>query len=73
MLRLFASWHLLPEAYLFAWAKLYSGIMNNPAFLFGHIYPTGTWLYFPAAFVVKTSLTLLILLIASMFCAAALS
>ena len=67
MLRLFASWHLLPEAYLFAWAKLYSGIMNNPAFLFGHIYPTGTWLYFPAAFVVKTSLTLLILLIASMF------
>ena len=67
MLRLFAAWHLLPEGYLFGWAKLYSGIMNNPAFLFGHIYPTGTWLYFPAAFLIKSSLTLLFLLIASMF------
>jgi 4-amino-4-deoxy-L-arabinose transferase-like glycosyltransferase len=58
----FAAWHLFPEGYLFGFAKLLSNITGVPAFLFGHIYPQGTWMYFPAALLIKSSLTLLILL-----------
>ena len=60
-----AATHLLPEGYLYAWAKLFSNITATSGFLFGRIYPAGTWTYFPAAFVVKSTLSLLFLLILS--------
>lgn len=62
-----AHWHLLPEAYLFGWAKLPIDQLAHPAYLLGRIYPTGTWTYFPVALVIKSSLTLLLLLVALPF------
>ena len=62
-----AAWHLLPEAYLFAWTKLATSFTEGAGFLFGHIYPTGTWLYFPAALLIKSTLTLIVLLAAAPF------
>ncbi len=62
-----AAWHLLPEAYLFAWTKLSTPFTVGSAFLFGHIYPSGTWLYFPAVLLIKSSLPLLLLLLAAPF------
>ncbi len=62
-----ASWHLLPEGYLFAWTKLSTPFTRTPAFLFGRTYPTGTWLYFPAALLIKSTLTLIVLLAAAPF------
>jgi 4-amino-4-deoxy-L-arabinose transferase-like glycosyltransferase len=57
-----AATHLFPEGYLFGWAKLLSNVTGVPAFLFGHIYASGTWAYFPAALIIKSSLSLLLLL-----------
>ena len=39
---------------------------NRPMYLFGEVYPTARWFYFPAAFSIKTSVALLILLILSL-------
>jgi hypothetical protein len=66
LLRL-AAWRLLPEGYLFAWAKLSTPFTVGSAFLFGRIYPAGTWIYFPMALLIKSSLTLLVLLGAAPF------
>ncbi|WP_161571044.1 phospholipid carrier-dependent glycosyltransferase [Granulicella sibirica] len=62
-----AAWHLLPEAYLFGWTKLATSFTEGAGFLFGHIYPRGTWLYFPAALLIKSTLTLILLLVAATF------
>ena len=60
-----ASAHLLPEGYLYACAKLLSNITATSGFLFGHVYPAGVWTYFPAAFAIKSTLSLLLLLVLS--------
>ncbi len=62
-----AAWHLLPEGYLFAWTKLGTPFTVGSAFLFGRTYPAGTWLYFPAALLIKSTLTLVILVAAAPF------
>jgi hypothetical protein len=62
-----AAWHLLPEGYLFAWTKLSTPFTVVSAFLFGHIYPAGTWLYFPMTLLIKSSLTLLLFFAAAPF------
>ena len=62
-----AAWHLLPEGYLFAWTKLGTSLTAAPGFLFGHTYPRGTWLFFPVALLIKSSLTLIVLLAAAPF------
>ena len=56
-----AQWHLLPEAYLYGWTKLPAGVTRVPGFLFGTLYDRGSWIYFPAALLIKSSLTLLLL------------
>ncbi len=56
-----AQWHLLPEAYLYGWTKLPAGVTHVPGFLFGRLYDQGSWRYFPAALLIKSSLTLLFL------------
>ena len=58
-----AKWHVLPEAYLYGWTKLPIDQLRHPMFLFGRVYPTGRWIYFPAALAIKTSLALLVLLL----------
>ena len=35
---------------------------RRPTYMFVHFYPTGQWFYFPLAFMVKTSISLLVLL-----------
>lgn len=58
-----AQWHLFPEAYLFGWTKLPIDQEGHPAFLLGRIFPTGTWMYFPVALAIKSSLALLFFLL----------
>ena len=62
-----AAWHLLPEGYLYAWVKLGTPFTSGAAFLFGKIYPAGTWFYFPMALLIKSTLTLILLLAAAPF------
>ena len=55
--------HLLPESYLFGLTDVTILARDGrPMYLFGRDYPTGKWFYFPAAFVVKTTIGFLVLL-----------
>ena len=58
-----ARHHLFPEAYLFGWVDILSISGNRPTFLFGHVNGAGVWYFFPGVFFIKTSLTLMILLL----------
>jgi 4-amino-4-deoxy-L-arabinose transferase-like glycosyltransferase len=58
-----ARHHLLPEAYLYGWADILLIPGRGATFLFGRLYSSGRWFFFPAVFLIKTSLTLLILLL----------
>jgi hypothetical protein len=51
---------ILPESYIYGLADTLAS--GRPNFIFDRFYPTGTWFYFPLAFVVKTSVALLVLL-----------
>jgi len=56
--------HLLPESYLYGLTDV--AILSHdgrPAFLLGKLYPQGRWFYFPVAFVIKSTLGFLLLLI----------
>jgi hypothetical protein len=50
-----AQWHLLPEAYLYGWTKLPAGVTHVSGFLFGRLYPRGSWMYFPAALLIRAA------------------
>jgi 4-amino-4-deoxy-L-arabinose transferase-like glycosyltransferase len=55
--------HLLPEAYLYGLTDVVTlANKGRPMYLFGQIYPVGRWFYFPAAFLIKSTLGLLLLL-----------
>jgi 4-amino-4-deoxy-L-arabinose transferase-like glycosyltransferase len=58
-----AAHHLLPEAYLYGWVDILLIPGTRTTFLFGHVFPTGQWFFFPGIFLIKTTLTLLILLL----------
>jgi 4-amino-4-deoxy-L-arabinose transferase-like glycosyltransferase len=53
--------HLLPESYVLGLADIIASGSRN-AYIFDHNYPTGRWFYFPLAFIVKSSVALLLLL-----------
>jgi tetratricopeptide (TPR) repeat protein len=57
-----AHWHLFPESYIYGLADV--RIMGDfyTSYIFGKVYPHGVWFYFPAAFVIKSTLAFLILL-----------
>ena len=58
------SWHVLPQSYLYGLADvLIVSAGPRPAFLLGKLYPHGRWFYFPAAFVIKSTLGFLGLLL----------
>ncbi len=61
-----AHWKLLPESYIYGLTDV--RIMSDfyQSYLFGTVYPHGVWSYFPATFVIKSTLTLLILLVIAM-------
>ncbi len=58
-----ARHHLLPEAYLYGWVDILLIPGSRPTFLFGRVFGSGQWFFFPAVFLIKTTLTLLILLL----------
>jgi tetratricopeptide (TPR) repeat protein len=62
LLETVARYHLLPESYIYGLADV--RIMSDyyTSYLFGKIYPHGIWFYFPAAFAIKSTLPLLLLL-----------
>lgn len=55
--------HLLPEAYLYGFAHTLKFSQQRPAFLNGRYSQTGWWYYFPLAFLMKTPLPTLGLLL----------
>jgi 4-amino-4-deoxy-L-arabinose transferase-like glycosyltransferase len=64
-----AQWHLLPESYLYGVANIYAqGAL--PTVLFGKYYSEAQWFYFPAIFLVKSTLAFLVLCLLAPFCAA---
>jgi 4-amino-4-deoxy-L-arabinose transferase-like glycosyltransferase len=57
-----AHWKVLPESWLYGLADVRSVANTWPSYMFGKIYAHGVWFYFPVAFVIKATLTTLILL-----------
>ena len=55
--------HLLPESYLFGFTDVTILARDGrPMYLFGKVYPTGKWFYFPSAFLIKMTIGFLFLL-----------
>lgn len=61
-LALLARTRILPEAYIYGLANTKITENADTSYFFGRIYPHGTWLYFPAAFLIKSTLPFLLLL-----------
>ena len=62
-LALLARFHLLPEAYLWGLANTKITEMEYTSYFFGRVYRHGPWQYFPVAFLIKSTLPLLLLLL----------
>jgi hypothetical protein len=58
-----AHWKVLPESWLYGLADVRSVANTWPSYIFGKIYGHGVWFYFPLAFVIKATLTTLVLLL----------
>lgn len=71
LLHTVARFHLLPESYVYGLADV--RIMSDfyTSFLLGKVYPHGVWFYFPVAFVIKSSLSFLLLLLITIWTIAA--
>jgi dolichyl-phosphate-mannose--protein O-mannosyl transferase len=54
-----ARHHLLPESYLYGWVDILLTRGARPTFIFGHLYSTAKWFFFPAIFLLKTTFTLM--------------
>ncbi|HET7346956.1 MAG TPA: glycosyltransferase family 39 protein [Acidobacteriaceae bacterium] len=56
--------HLLPEAYLYGFTDITMlSREGREMFLFGKVYPNGRWFYFPSAFLIKSTIGFLLLLL----------
>jgi hypothetical protein len=58
--------HLLPEAYIYGLADTKISAGELPSYLFGRDYPGAPRWYFPAAFIIKSTLPFLVLLVLTM-------
>jgi hypothetical protein len=67
LLQTVARFHLLPESYIYGLADV--RIMSDfyASFLLGKDYPHGVWFYFPLAFLIKSSLSFLLLLLTTIW------
>jgi 4-amino-4-deoxy-L-arabinose transferase-like glycosyltransferase len=61
-LALIARMHLLPEPYIWGLANTEKTAWEDTTYFFGRVYRHGIWEYFPAVFLIKSTLPLLILL-----------
>lgn len=66
-----AHWKVLPESWLYGLADVRSVANTWPSYIFGKIYAHGVWFYFPLAFVIKATLTTLILMLLIVYAVAA--
>jgi len=57
-----ARHHLLPEAYIYGWIDILQIPGDRASFVFGKIYSRGQWFFFPAMLLIKTTITLMVLL-----------
>lgn len=57
------QWRLLPESYLYGLADVGITAGFSHTYLFGKVYPHGQWFYFPAAFLIKTTVALIMFLL----------
>ncbi len=62
-LALLARFHVLPQAYLWGLANTKHTEWDYTSYFFGHVYRHGPWQYFPVAFLLKSTLPLLLLLV----------
>ncbi len=65
---LLARWHILPESYLYGMVDIrVQSIAGQsfPTYIFGQVHAHGVPYYFPAAFVIKSTLGFMLLLLAS--------
>jgi hypothetical protein len=61
-LAVIARWRLLPEPYIWGLANTKKTEWEFTSYFFGRMYRHGPWQYFPVAFLIKSTLPLLILL-----------
>jgi hypothetical protein len=54
-----ARHHLFPEAYLYGWVDILRIPDSRTTFILGRVLPSGSWFFFPAVFLIKSTLTLL--------------
>ena len=66
-LQILARTHVLPEAYLWGLANTKLTEERDISYLFGTLRRHGTWLYFPAAIVIKSTLPFLAMLVLALF------
>ena len=64
-----SRFHLLPEAYLYGLADTKISAGDLPSYFFGRTYAGASHWYFPAALLIKSTLTFLILLGITLFVA----
>ena len=64
-LALIARSHALPEAYLYGLANTKITEFADTSYFFGRVYRHGNWFYFPVAFLIKSTLPFLLLLVAT--------
>ena len=60
-----ARWHVLPESYLYGLADVRLIADYYTSFVLGKIYAHGVWFYFPVAFLIKSTLGFIALLLVS--------
>lgn len=60
-----ARWHVLPASYLYGLTDVRVTADYYTSYLLGKIYAHGVWFYFPLAFVIKSTLAFLALLLLS--------
>jgi hypothetical protein len=65
----FARYHLLPQAYLYGWADILRIPGERPVFVLGRHFSHGQWFFFPAVFLIKSTLAVLLLVVVAPFAA----
>jgi len=58
-----ARWHVLPESYLYGLADVRLTANFYTSYVLGKVYAHGVWFYFPVAFLIKSTIGFMILLL----------
>lgn len=66
-----ARWHILPESYLYGLADVRLTANYYTSYVLGKVYAHGVWFYFPIAFLIKSTIGVLALLLLSLVVVAA--